>query len=76
MECQVSTDGTLKCPLLYCKNVVMYSEAQAAEQKQEGQWNVYSIRALWYYNKRFSQRDEKAVTPQGSVVASLSEEYY
>lgn len=36
-QCQVSTDGTLKCPPLYCKEVVMYSEAQRAEQKQEGE---------------------------------------
>lgn len=36
-QCQVSTDGTLKCPPLYCKKVVMYSEAQAAEQKQEAE---------------------------------------
>lgn len=35
-QCHVSTDGTLKCPPLYCKKVVMYSKAQGAEQKQEG----------------------------------------
>ena len=47
-QCQVSIDGTLECSLLYCKNVVMYSEARGAEQKQKRLRNVYSIRALWY----------------------------
>lgn len=36
-QCQVSPDGALKCLLLYCNNVVMYGEAQGAEQKQEGE---------------------------------------
>ena len=36
-QCQVSTDGTLKCPPLYCKKAVMYSEAQGEEQKHESE---------------------------------------
>lgn len=42
IECQVSVDGTLKCPLLYGKKrAVMYSKAQGDEQKQEGE-EMYS----------------------------------
>lgn len=48
IQCQVSTDGTLKCLPLYCKT-------QWAEQKQEGE-GMYKV--LWY--KRFSWRNENA----------------
>lgn len=35
-QCQLSTEGALKCPPLYCKKIVMNIEAKGAEQKQKG----------------------------------------